>query len=398
MEQKNRKYIAIISFFRKFIRVFFELFFNIYILKIVNNDLSFIIKYTLFGVFAEFIILYTILKFINSRNAKIIYKASFPLLILNILALLVFKENIVNYIFLFKILERLAEASYSMPYELVVIGSNNNNTMSSFMANINILSAISTILTPIFSGFIIERFSYYMLFAILILETLMIIAISFKIKDFTVSNKKLELKKFFKITKNKKHIQDIYKCMFYRRISSKGAMAELLPIILFLRLGTELNLGTYNSAFAILSIISLQILKIINNKKLKKDFYPCLAIIIFLSSLLVVYNSSFTTLLIYYILMNSLGTIIESESCSIVYSAIRTEDLIEYKKEHILTYNIYMTIGQIISYSLIYILYNYFYDVNILSISVSILMFFLIISAIYLKRTGNYLKSNESLN
>ena len=332
MEQENRKYIAIISFFRKFIRVFFNLFFNIYILKIVNNDLSFIIKYTLFGVIVDFIICYIILKIINSKNAKTIYKLSFPLLILNILALLIFKENIVKYIYLFKILERLAEICYSTPYELIVIGSNSNDTMSSFIANINILSNIATILAPIFSGFIIQKFSYYMLFIILILETLIIIVISFKIKDFTVSDKKLELRKFFKITKDKKHIQDIYKCMFYRRISSQGAMTELLPIILFLRLGTEMDLGTYNSLFAVISIISLQILKIINNKKIKKDFYPHLAIIIFLSSLLVVYNSSFITLLIYYILMNSLGTVIESESCSIVYSAIRTKDLIDYKK------------------------------------------------------------------
>ena len=398
MEQENRRYIAIISFFRKFIRVFLNLFFNIYILKMVNNDLSFIIEYTLFGVIVEFIICYMILKFINSKNAKIIYKASFPLLALNVLALLLFKEKIVNYIFLFKILEGLAEICYSVPYELIVIGSNNNGTMSSFIANINILSSIATILTPIFSGFIIQKFSYYTLFVLLILETLIIIAISFKIKDFTVSDKKLELRKFLKITKDKKHIQDIYKCMFYRRISSQGAMTELLPIILFLRLGTEMDLGTYNSVFAIISIISLQILKIINNKKIKKDFYPYLAIIIFLSSLLVIYNSSFITLLIYYILMNSLGTIIESESCSIVYSAIRTKDLIDYKKEHILTYNIYMVMGQIISYSLIYILYNYFYDVNILAISVSILMFFLIISTIYLKNTEEYLKNNESLN
>ena len=81
---------------------------------------------------------------------------------------------------------------------------------------------------------------------------------------------------------------------------------------------------------------------------------------------MVVYNASFTTLLIYYILMNSFGTIIESESCSMVYSAIKIDNLISYKKEHILTYNIYMTVGQIISYSLVYILYNYFYDVNIL--------------------------------
>lgn len=392
MEQKNRKYIAIISFLRKFIKVFFSLFFNIYILKIVNNDLSFIIKYSLFGVIANLIIGYIILKFINSKNASIIYKSSFPLLILTIALLLIFKEKIVKYIFIIKFIESIAEMCYSVPYELIIIGSNNNKTMSSFVANVNILSGIATILTPIFSGFIIQEFSYYMLFIILMIEALIIIAVSFKIKDCTVSDKKLEIKKFFNITKDKKHIQDIYKCMFYRRISSQGAMTELLPIILFLRLGTEMDFGTYNSVFAIISILSLQVLKIINNKNIKKGFYPYLAILIFVSSLFVVYNASFLTLLIYYILMNSLGIIIESESCSIVYAAIKTDNLVDYKKEHILIYNIYMTIGQIISYSLVYVLYNYFYDVNILSISVSILMFFLIISTVYLKRTQKYLE------
>ncbi len=394
MEQENRKYIAIISFLRKFIRVFFTLFFNIYILKIVNNDLSFIIKYTVFGVILNLIMCYIVLKFINSRNAKIIYKSSFVLLVLSIGILLVFKEKIVNYIYVFKTIEILAEASYASPYELMIIGSNNNKTMSSYIANLSILTAIATILTPIFSGFIIDKFSYYMLFIILAVEVLVIIWVSFKIKDFTISDKKLELKKFFNITKNKKQIKDIYKCMFYRRISSQGAIVELLPIILFLRIGTELNLGAYNSIFAIISIVSLQLLKIINNRKIKKGFYPCFAIIIFLSSLIVVFNASFITLLVYYILMNSLGSIIESESCSMVYAVIRTDNLLEYKKEHIFTFNIYMAIGQVISYSLVFILYNYFYDVNILSICVSILMFFLILSAIYLKRTQYYLSEN----
>lgn len=393
MEQENRKFIAIIAFLRKFISVFFSVFFNIYILKIVNNDLSFIIKYTVFGVIVDFIICYIILKFINSKNAKNVYKSSFPLLILNILLLLIFKEKIVKYIFIFKIFERLATVCYSVPYELAVIGSNNKNTMSSFLANLNILSSLATILTPIFSGFIIQKFSYYILFMILIIECLIIVIVSFNIKDFTVSDKKLEIRKFLKITREKKHIKDIYKCMFYRRISSQGAMTELLPIILFLRLGTEMDLGTYNSFFAIISILSLQILKIINNKKIKKDFYPYLAITIFVSSVFVVYNSSFVSLLCYYILMNSFGTVIESESCSAVYASIRPDELIEYKKEHILIFNSYMVIGQIISYSLVYILYNYFYDVNILSVAVSILMFFLIISTIYLNKVEKYLEN-----
>lgn len=391
MEQNNRKYIAIIAFLRKFISVFFSLFFNIYILKIVNNGLNFILKYTVFSVILGFILEYLVLKIINSRNAKIIYQSSFPLLVICIIILMVFKEKIVSYIFIFKAIHTLATTCYAAPYELMVIGSNDNKTMSNFLANLTILESITTIATPIFSGFIIDTFSYHTFFLFLILEAILIILISFKIKDVKVNDKKLELREFWTKLKDRKPIRNIYNCMFFRRISTKGAMTELLPIILFLRLGTELDLGAYNSIFAILSIISLQILKWINNKNIEKKFYPYLAIGIFISSVFVIYNSSFTTLLIYYMLMNTFGSIIESESCSAVYAIITVDNLAEYRKEHIFTFTIYMTIGQLISYGLVYVLYNYFYNINILSITVAILMFFLIISAIYLRRTQQYL-------
>ena len=395
MEQENRKYIAIIAFLRKFLNVFFSLFFNIYILKIVNNDMNFILKYTIYSVFLSVILEYILLKIINSKNAGIIYRSSFVLSAISIFLLIIFKENIVKYIYLFKTLDTMKSLFYAVPYELIIIGSNTNKSMSSYLANLNILENITAILTPMFSGFIIEKFSYNVLFITLGLETLLIIAISMKIKDFTVQDSKMKIKEFWKIAKEKTHLKDIYKCMFFRRISSQGAMTELLPIVLFLRLGTEMSFGSYNTLFAVISIISLQILKIINSKKVNKKFYPYMAIIIFISSLLVVFNASFATLLIYYILMNSFGTIIESESCSAIYSAIKVDNLEQYRKEHMMVFNIYMFVGQVISYSLVYVLYNYFYNVNILSISISILMFFLIIATIYLRKTEQYLYDNN---
>lgn len=395
MEQENRKYIAIIAFLRKFLNVFFSLFFNIYILKIVNNDMNFILKYTIYSVFLSVILEYILLKIINSKNAGIIYRSSFVLSAISIFLLIIFKENIVKYIYLFKTLDTMKSLFYAVPYELIIIGSNTNKSMSSYLANLNILENITAILTPMFSGFIIEKFSYNVLFITLGLETLLIIAISMKIKDFTVQDSKMKIKEFWKIAKEKTHLKYIYKCMFFRRISSQGAMTELLPIVLFLRLGTEMSFGSYNTLFAVISIISLQILKIINSKKVNKKFYPYMAIIIFVSSLLVVFNSSFVTLLIYYILMNSFGTIIESESCSAIYSSIKVDNLEQYRKEHMMVFNIYMFVGQVISYSLVYVLYNYFYNVNILSISISILMFFLIIATIYLRKTEQYLYDNN---
>lgn len=396
MEQTNRKYIAIIAFLRKFLSVFFSLFFNIYILKIVNNDMNFILKYTVYSVILAFILEYISLKIINSKNAGIFYKSSFVLSVICIILLIILKENVVKYVYLIKTLDTMKSTFYAVPYELIVIGSNTNKSMSSYLANLNILENITTVLTPIFSGFVIEKFSYNVLFIILGLETMLIIVIASNIKDFTVQDKKMNLREFWKVAKDKICLKDIYKCMFFRRISSQGAMTELLPIVLFLRLGTELSFGSYNTMFAIISIISLQILKVINNKNINKKFYPYMAIIIFISSLMVVFNTNFITLLIYYILMNSFGTIIESESCSAVYTAIKVDNLEKYRKEHIMTFNIYMIIGQIISYGLVYILYNYFYNVNILSIAISILMFFLIISAIYLRKTEQYLYKRQN--
>lgn len=395
MEQTNRKYIAIIAFLRKFLTVFFSLFFNIYILKIVNNDMNFILKYTVYSVILAFILEYISLKIINSKNAGIFYKSSFVLSVICIILLIILKENVVKYIYLIKTLDTMKSTFYAVPYELIVIGSNTNKSMSSYLANLNILENITTVLTPIFSGFVIEKFSYNVLFIILGLETMLIIVIASNIKDFTVQDEKMNLREFWKVAKDKICLKDIYKCMFFRRISTQGAIIELLPIVLFLRLGTELSFGSYNTMFAIISIISLQILKVINNKNINKKFYPYMAIIIFISSLMVVFNTNFITLLIYYILMNSFGTIIESESCSAVYAAIKVDNLEKYRKEHIMTFNIYMIIGQIISYGLVYILYNYFYNVNILSIAISILMFFLIISAIYLRKTEQYLYNNN---
>lgn len=391
MNNRNRKIIGVISFLRKFISIFFTIFLNIYVFKIENN-IGLIIKFNLIGIIFEFIFMFLILKFITNKNAKIIYNSSFIQLVICILILFLAKENIIKYIYIFRILHALEKTCYSAPYEMVIMGSNNNKTMSNFLANLNILSSIATILTPIFSGFIIEKYSYSILFLILILEALIIILISTQINNFYISNKKLNLKKFINKAKDYPHLKNIYKCMFFRRMSSQGVITILLPIILFLKLNSELSIGAYNSLFALLSIIFLSILKLLNKKNIDKNFYIIFSIIIFISSIILVYYPNFATLLIYYILINTLGTVIESESCSMIYESINIKRLKEYNREHDIIFNIYMLLGQVISYFFAYIIYTYFYNINVLSIIVSVLMFFLIISAIYLQKTEQYLK------
>ena len=391
MDSYNRKIVSIIAFLRKFISVFFTLFFNIYVLKIVN-DVSVVLKYNLVGIVFDGIFSIIISSKLNNKNAKIIYNSSFIQLIICIVLLITLKENICSYLYLFRILYSLSKTSFAVPHEIIIMGSNNSKTMSNFLANINILDYLATIFTPIFSGFVIEKFSYNILFIILSIEALLIIIISSRFRTFYVDEKELNMKSFFLKIKDYNHLSNIYKCMFFRRISLQGAITDLLPILLFLKVGSELSVGGYNSLFAVISIVSLTLLKIINRKNIKKRFYVPFATLIFISSLFLIFSTNLISLLIYYILINSLGSILESESCSIVYSSINIDELSQYKREHQITYNIYMLFGQIISYGFALILYTHFYNANILSIAISIMMFFSIAAAIYLQKTENYLK------
>ena len=392
MDKKNRKIIAMISFLRKFISIFFKIFFDIYVLKLIN-DIGFIILINLISIVVGYVFDALIVKYMNNKIAKNIYITSFILLVSCIGLLLVFKENIIQYILLFKILYRIQEGCYAAPLEMIIMGSNSHNTFSSFQANMNILAGLATIFTPIFSGFIIETFSYNTLFILLTIETIIVIIISTRITNFYIEERKINIKEFWNKAKKYDHMKDIYKCMFYRRISVQGAITDLLPIILFLKLNSELSVGTYNSIFAILSIIALSFLKLVNKRNISKKFYIPFAILIFISTIILVYIPSFTTLIIYYIFMNTFAIVIESESCSAVYESIK--ELSIYNREHYILYTIYMCMGQIISYSLAYILYRYFYNANILSIVISILTFFLVISCIYLQKTEDYLKHKK---
>lgn len=391
MDNHNRKVISIIVFLRKFISSFFTLFFNIYVLKIVN-DVGIILKYNLVGIIFDGILSIIISSKLNNKNIKTIYNSSFIQLIICITLLITLKQNICSYLYIFRILYSFAKVCYYVPYEMIIMDSNNHKTMNNFLANVNILDYLATILTPFFSGFIIENFSYNILFFILSIEAILIIIISSTIKNFSIDEKKINLKLYWDNAKKYPHLFDIYKCMFFRRISLQGAITDLLPLLLFLKIGSELSVGSYNSIFAIISIVSLSILKKVNKKNIQKRFYIPFATIIFISSILLIFDTSFTTLLIYYILIYSLGSIIESESCSAVYDAINVGNISQYKNEHQIVFNSYILFGQTISYSLALILYTYFYNANILSIAICIMMLFSIAEAFYLQRTEKYLK------
>ena len=131
MDNHNRKVISIIVFLRKFISSFFTLFFNIYVLKIVN-DVGIILKYNLVGIIFDGILSIIISSKLNNKNIKTIYNSSFIQLIICITLLITLKQNICSYLYIFRILYSFAKVCYYVPYEMIIMDSNNHKTMNNF--------------------------------------------------------------------------------------------------------------------------------------------------------------------------------------------------------------------------------------------------------------------------
>jgi len=388
MNNQNRKKLLTIHLIRNIIVTFFNVFLGIYILQIIGNDLT---KYSLimiYSLFIHFVCQYFILKYLTTKNFTKIYRMGTFLLVLSIGFLLFLKENIIYYIWLFYIIRGLAEMFYWIPYETAIVDVNKKGGMDKFVSFAAATTQIATIIVPIFSGFVITNFSYSVIFLIFLILALIIFIISFTLKDIIIGESKLEIKKLIWVVKENKSLKYIYISSFFKNLSQSGAIANLIPIVIFLKLGTEFKLGSLTTVFAIVTLVAISIynLKI---KNAKPKIYIILAIIFTLGTILLVIHPSFISFLIYNFIYCTAAKIVELGSNSSVYGIINDVGHSELKKEHLVIFYYIINTAQILSWFIVILLINFnsFQNENVLTIAIAALSILFIPASIYLYKS-----------
>ena len=91
-----------------------------------------------------------------------------------------------------------------------------------------------------------------------------------------------------------------YLTLFFRRLGgTDGILEYLVPILLFLSLGTEFSVGNYDSLFSVVYIIMLEAVRTLNKKGKIKRFYVPLAMLSLISAVMMVSDQSITNILIF---------------------------------------------------------------------------------------------------
>lgn len=391
MDKRNRTILSSIVILKKVLAVFFEFFLNIYLFELVDGDFGFLMGYSSFGAVVGLVAMFLALRILNTHNAKTIFGISLVLKIVCIFMLLFLRENIISAIWIFKALDRISDTWYSCVYETALIKNAKRGKVGSFVAGMSILESITAMLTPVAFGYIIDAFSYEVLFGIMAIDAVATALIGMRL-NIGFKNEKFKLFEFWGKAFKKPHMREAYKVMFYQRITLTGALRYLVPILLFLTLGTEFSVGSYRSLFSVVFIILMEIIRILNRHKKQKNFYVLGALLVFTSAMVMVANLNESTILLYCFMSQTIGDMIMIEARGTVYATGKEEGLVRYTRENIFTWNVFLVCGQLIGNLVALMAYNWFYGVEGLAVAITVLMSFIIIQAYHIQKVQKWLK------
>lgn len=383
--KENTKKQKILLICEKLLRnimvIFSSIFLNVYIFNSLDNNINLYLCALICSiVFAE-IISVVVLHIINKHNAMIIYRLSFVFDTLLIVLCLVIKNPTFPVVLVFYFLQELGNSCFGCPHEIGEMKATNTKDSKKFMANSSIVSNLTKIASPFLSGLIIDKLSYTWLFVIVGIVTITMFVVSIFMRDFDANDGKLKLKEFCQKARKYPHVKNFYYCYGFFRLSMGGTIYTILPVVLFLKVGSEFSLGSYSSIFALLTIITL--LCFMKSKNYKLEIILSL-VMISISCFLITFWSSFISFIIFSVIHYMFERLYENNLYSTRLNTIKVPELENYKREHHLMYDLSANIGYLVGYGLILLFYNLVPSANILMILIGAVGLLFNVSGIFL--------------
>lgn len=359
---KNWIKLVILNNLKDIIRIFGNLFLSIYFFNITNGNFIEVLKYWLLYSASNLIYRYVICKFINTRNVIRLYRVSLLANLITVSILLVLRENIVNYIYIFALLQSFAISLYYATYENITCNINKNNSYKKYFSIDSLLSNLMSILAPLCLGALIETFSYIVAFGVLLIITIGCFVLSFFLNNENVQCQKIEVSKYLKSIKNKKIYRQTLLQNFFDGFNTWGPIGVLTTVIIYSQISNETIVGGINSMSNIIGVlVSLLCIKVINKKNFGKLIIPT-TIIIFLLTIPISTNFSVIVVCLY-IILNQIGIVItDINGNSLTYELLTEITETKYQNDYLWNIQFIFDIGRIVGYGIVLLVSYYWYD------------------------------------
>lgn len=379
---KTKKALLAIAMLRSAINSFTQIFLNIYLITVTGDNLIVLISMFI-GFIVTIVQAHVMMRVLTEKNAKIFYMASFVMLFMYTISLPL--VNNISPVIMTIIIQILAASSKQFYYgttEMVVMGANDESNMRQYSSSVTLMESIPVIITPFISGVAISKFSYNAVFIVMIVAAIILVVLSKGMQTFCLPEHTYDYNKIRHIIKQHK-VSGLFIGHSLKTIAIHNVTSEfLLPLMLFIRVGSELSLGSWSSIFAIIPIVAISIYK-----KLKsKPNVILLAIIVVLGSLPIIVYPSVISVVILQLVLKTAGNWIDIESNSLIYALPSKYDFKEYKKEYNAYFNGYLFIFRELSVIITMVIYITLRNAFAITLSLFIFELMLIPASILIRK------------
>ena len=282
--------IIAINAIKKVMVLFLGPFLTAYFIKksqesIIDLSIYYIFSYILLGV-GSFIVA----SIIKNKFRVGMFRVGVIFNFIYIMAIIILKEKIVDYLWLISILYGVSSSIYWFSYNLFVINKIDNERRTEYTVKSKIISSIIGVLCPIVLGSIITVTNYELTAIIILIISIVQIILSFMLSPDNKTNlSKFNARQTFDKLKSNKQIRRTSIVEFFIGMNvSDGALEILMTILILDSFKTDMNLGIITSITTVLSMICVHLYGKIYKKRddkslvIASSILPVIAVFILL--------------------------------------------------------------------------------------------------------------------
>ena len=380
MLSRNYKVLFSMRLLKGILTNFVDVFLVLYFINVSNNNILPLGIYKLVDITTIWLVVFSLRNYCKSKNRVWLMRIGIVLYFIYFLAIILLKEQVVNYIYLIGLLYGLEEGFYYSVYNTIESDGIENKDREKYLGTYNAWKNIVSIIFPLLFGGLIEKSGFINTIIVVLIIVALQIILSIVLKDNNIPKEsKTDLKEFNDVIKEHPELKSIIRTNICSGLTySEGALSYVITIYIIKVFSESVSLGIFTSIFSVISIIiGFLFVKVIKPKYYIKLLCTTLPITIILLCIMLL-NCNFITVVLYNLFqtISKLLSDLIRERNIFNFSNIKTIKR-KYKVEYFLTLEKSLFIGRVISNTLFILMA--FLDANFI---MAIFVIFVILQAI----------------
>lgn len=355
MLSKNYKVLFWLRLLKSILTNFVDVFLVLYFINVSNNNILPLGIYKLVAVMTVWFVIFLSRNYCKSKNRVWLMRIGIVMYFIYFLAIILLKEQVVNYIYLIGLLYGLEEGFYYSVYNTIESDGIENKYREKYLGTYNGCKNIVSIIFPLFFGSLIQNSGFINTIIFVLVIVFLEIMLSIILKDNNIPEcNKTNLKEFNNVMKQHPEFKSIIITNVCSGLTySEGALSYVITLYIIKVFSESVSLGIFTSIFSVISIIiGFLFVKVIKPKyyiKLLSFFLPITIVLLCIMLL----NCNFITVVSYNLFqtVSKLLSDLIKERNIFNFSNIDTIKR-KYKVEYFFTLETALLIGRVISNSL----------------------------------------------